>query len=366
MFHIPIISPVLRNVMRIVSAVVFLLTILSAFGGKINPQYFAIPSVFTLALPYFAILTGIIALFWLCTGRFIFAALAAGTIVLCAGPLKQAFPLNFAKQHEENRLKFTLMSYNILHTDDMRNPDSKTNRAVEYLLHSGVDVICMAELRNFSPKELRKASPMLIDSLIKAYPFRAGLSSTDIKIMSKYPVDRMGITDADTQTRFDMFNVHFPGGHNLRVAMVHLPSYNLTEEERRVVSDMKSVDGAKQSVKELKGSILQKLRNSFRERARMAEKLRAAIDTVTGPLIVCGDFNDVPASWTYNIIMGDDMHDAYTETNFGPTWTYNAHFFYFHIDQMLYRGPLKALKVRKGKINTSDHYPLIGEFEFTE
>ena len=40
--------------------------------------------------------------------------------------------------------------------------------------------------------------------------------------------------------------------------------------------------------------------------------------------------------------------------------------FYFHIDQMLYRGPLKALSLKVGKINTSDHYPLIGVFEFTD
>ena len=40
--------------------------------------------------------------------------------------------------------------------------------------------------------------------------------------------------------------------------------------------------------------------------------------------------------------------------------------FYFHIDQILYKGDLKALSVRKGKIKTSDHYPLLSEFEFTK
>ena len=40
--------------------------------------------------------------------------------------------------------------------------------------------------------------------------------------------------------------------------------------------------------------------------------------------------------------------------------------FYFHIDQMLYRGNLEALSLKIGKINSSDHYPLIGEFAFTK
>ena len=119
-------------------------------------------------------------------------------------------------------------------------------------------------------------------------------------------------------------------------------------------------------MKEFKGSIRQKMRKAFRHRAEDAEALRECIDEIPRdvPLIVCGDFNDVPASWCYNMIRGDDLRDAYEETNFGPAITYNLHAFYFHIDQMLYRGPLVALDLTVNKINTSDHYPLIGEFQF--
>ena len=63
--------------------------------------------------------------------------------------------------------------------------------------------------------------------------------------------------------------------------------------------------------------------------------------------------------------MADDLNDAYSETNFGPTFTYNKHLFLFHIDQILYKGDLKALKVERGSIDTSDHYPLLAEFELT-
>lgn len=366
MFHIPIVSPVVRNVLRAVSILFYLLMMLSAYGGRINPEYMATPSVLTLALPYFTVITGIIILYWLLCRRFIFAGIGVLAIVACAGPVGEAFPLSFPKKAAEGAATFRLMSYNILHTDDMRQPDYPGNRALEYILHSGVDIVAMAELYNFSPDEFRNATPQLIDSVAKAYPYRAGLNSTDIKIMSKYPVDRMGIIGAEGRVSYDFFKVHFPGGRRVVVAMVHLPSFNLSEKERQVVSEMRTVGGAKESMRELKGSIFQKLRTSFRDRARVASRLREAIDTVKGNLIVCGDFNDVPASWSYSLLKGDDMRDAYTETNFGPTFTYNAHLFYFHIDQVLYRGDLKALSVKRGKINTSDHYPLITEFEFTE
>lgn len=370
MFSIPLINPIFRLVMRIVSVVVFVLTIASAYGGRVNPEYLTLPAILCLALPYFATATIALTIFWLLSRRIFFTALGVLTIVACMSPLSQAMPLSFSKKAADGEQTFKIMSWNVLHTQDLREPDSPTNRAVEYMIASGADVICLAELNDFSQSELRKAGPALIDSLMRTYPYRAGLSSTDIKVMSKYPVNRSGISlmSGNGHHRFDFFKVNFPHGKVLNVGMVHLYSYDLSEEERQVVKEMKTVDGAKKSVKEFKGTIMHKMRNAFRKRAENARELREAIDSIrpSAPLIVCGDFNDVPESWTYNIIRGDDMRDAYAETNFGPTFTYNLHAFYFHIDQMLYRGPLEALSLKVGKIKTSDHYPLIGEFAFKE
>lgn len=370
MISIPLLNPLLRLVLKILSVIVFILTILAAYGGKCNPEYMTIPAVLCLGFQYLACLTVVITVLWALSGRFIFTGLGVLTIVACLTPLSQVVPVKFSKNAAEGETTFKIISWNVLHTNDIRQPDSHTNRAVEYMIESGADVICLAELNNFSSNELKNASPALIDSLMRTYPFRAGLSSTDIKILSKYPVDRSGQSLAGEKGshRFDFFKVHFPGGKVLNVGMVHLYSYDLSEEEREVVKDMKSVNGAKESVKEFKGSIMAKLRNAFKRRAENARNLRDVINNIrpNAPLIICGDFNDVPASWTYNLVKGDDMRDAYAETNFGPTFTYNLHLFYFHIDQMLYRGNLEALSLKVGKINTSDHYPLIGEFAFTE
>lgn len=354
--------------MRIFSLVVWTLTIVSAFGGKFNPEYFALPAVLCLALPYLAIASVIFTVFWAVKCRFFFAALGVLALAVCLGPLGQAIPLGSPKKAEPGQSTFKIMSWNVLHTTDTRKPDYKGNRAIEHIIGSGADIVCLAELNDFGPGELKNAPQTLTDSLFRTYPYKAGLSSSDIKILSKYPVGRTGIPLSDGNgrpRRFDIFKVSLPG-NTLTVAMVHLYSYDLSEEERQVVTEIKSVDSAKSSVKEFKGSILSKLKNAFKMRAQDATGLREVIDGIPGPLIVCGDFNDVPASWAYNIVRGDDLRDAYAETNLGPTFTYNLHAFYFHIDQMLYRGPLEALDLKVGKINSSDHYPLLGEFTFTE
>lgn len=365
-----IISPFFFLAMRILSIIVYGATIIAAFGGRINPDYLTFPSLLCLALPYFAIFSVVLIIFWALTRKIIFCGLGIFTIVICLTPLSDAFPLGSSRNATEGRMKFKIISWNVLHTTDIRQPGYKGNRAVEFMVNSGADVICLTELRYLAPPELHDLSESLRDSLFSIYPYHAGVKGHDLKILSKFPVERMERykVDGDGNCRYDLYKINFPEENTLLVAMVHLFSFGLSEEERNVVTEINSMETAKTSLKEFKGSIHQKLRNAFRNRAEDATELRSLLDDIPLdiPLIVCGDFNDVPSSWAYNIIRGDDLRDAYAETNFGPAITYNLHAFYFHIDQMLYRGPIEALDLTVGKINTSDHYPLIGEFEFCD
>lgn len=365
MSSFPIVGPILRLALRVLSLIIWGLTILAAYGGRFDTDYFSVPAIFCLILPYLAILSGVFIIYWLLTRKIVFAAIGALAIVACVDPLSQVFPINSAKTPTPGAQTFRIMSWNILHLDDLAKPEYEGNRAVEFLINSEADVICLAELDNFT-SELKKVPGELVDSLFSVYPYRAGQKGTDLKVLSKYPVeaiDNSGLAPFRSR-RFDFFRISMPR-HSLTVAVAHLYSYDLSEEERQVVSEIKSVETAKTSVREFKGPILGKMRNAFPRRAENARLLREVIDHTPGPLIVCGDFNDVPESWAYNIIRGDDMRDAYTETNFGPTYTYNKHLFLFHIDQMLYRGPLRALSLKVLKFNSSDHYPLSAKFEFT-
>lgn len=362
-----IISPFILLALRILSILIFLATLLAAFGGKMNPTYFTFPALFCLAFPYFAILTILITVFWIFKRKIILSAMGVGTIILCLTPLSVAFPLSASKKAVEGSQTFKILSWNVLHTRDIRKPEYEGNRAIEFMIDSEADIIGLAEMKNFD-EELTGVPEDLKEELFKTYPYRAGLNTTDIKVLSKYPVERMDFSHPNDyeQYRFDFFRITFPENRILIVGMVHLFSYSLTNEERKVVTEIKSVEMAKTSLNEFKGPIRSKLSQAFPRRAENASYLRSVIDDISPeiPLIVCGDFNDVPVSWTYNLVRGDDMRDAYAETNFGPAITYNLHAFYFHIDQMLYRGPIEALNLKVEKINSSDHYPLLGEFSF--
>lgn len=361
-------------VLRMASIILYLLTVAAAFGGLCNPEYSTLPSVLVLALPYLAIATLTVGLIWICTGGFVTGALAAVALYVSWGTLKDVTPMSSAKEAYDSTQTFKLITFNCLHFADTTKSHLPGNRAIKYLTGSDADIICLQELISFeSSGEIHHWSRGLIDSLYAAYPYRAGDNGRDLKILSKYPVEMKTLTSNDPEEEeywknrrcWALFEVDI-NGFKLPIIDFHLDSYNLTDEEREVVTDIKGVRTAKRSYTEFRHEIFPKLGVAFRSRAASVKDLVATTEGIT-PLIACGDFNDVPGSWSYRQMRDAGFKDAYSETNFGPTNTFNQFLLLFHIDQIFYRGAgLRALKVKRLKLNTSDHYPLEATFEYTK
>ena len=369
-----IISPLIRLALKIASIVLFIVTLAAAYGGKVNPEYMTVPSILVLALPYLAIATLLAGIGWLLSGRLIMAGLAGLTLFAGWGTLQDVTPLSFSKQPEDPRRTFTLLTFNSLHLADTTKRDLPGNRAIKFLTECGADIICLQELENLEdPKEIHHWSRELMDSLYKVYPYRAASTdpcARDLKVLSKFPVEYIPMTSKDPDEaeywrkhrRWALFEVEVKG-LKLPVLNFHMTSYNLSDTEREVVTDIKGVNSAKKSIKEFRYEIFPKLGEAFRTRAQNVKEMISTTSEYK-TIIACGDFNDVPASWSYGLMRKAGFNDAYPETSFGPTNTFNQFLFLFHIDQIFYRGHrLKALKTRRHRINTSDHYPIEATFE---
>lgn len=355
---------ILTNIARALSIVLYLLTIVAAYGGHLNPYLWATPSIFTLALPYLAMLCMLAAVAWAISGKLISSALGVVVLVACWAPIMQAVPFGSEKKPSAPPSdRFTLLTYNIMGGIDMNDPTSEQGTTIRYVLASGADIVVAQEFGFMSREGLVTTPQPLIDSLKKAYPYRINDGRRYFSILSKFPVR---YTDEQRDTNYsDAVYTLDVRGRKLTVVNVHLASYQLSDTERDMLGNINSVRSARAGLREFKGSMLSKMKEAFRSRADNAEYVRGRIDAISGPVIVCGDFNDVPASWAYRKVKGDNLRDAYAETNFGHKVTYHAHRMPFHIDQILYGGDLKALNVKRVKEGASDHYPLLATFEFT-
>ncbi len=354
-------------VLRIASVVLYLLTIAAAYGGRINPEYFAYSSCLTLVLPYLAIATVAVTVIWFCFGKIFTGGLGVLSLIASWGPVTTAVPLHSSSAPEDEKRTFTLLTYNILHgidqmqhrSDSIGMVSQKGNPAIEFIIHSGADIVNIQEMADINDEnEIPNISDYL-DTIRKIYPYRIENTATDRKVLSKFPVTLVRNT-----SWYNIYKIRTPWG-GLNLINMHIPSYSLNNNERQVVKEIVSIKRSEEGIKELKGSVMEKLNEAFKFRAQVVKDLKKTIESISGPLIVAGDFNDVPESYAYRLVRSSGLEDAYVQTSFGPAITYNQHGFLFHLDQVFYRpDPLKALSVTKGRIKSSDHYPLTAKFEW--
>ena len=147
--------------------------------------------------------------------------------------------------------------------------------------------------------------------------------------------------------------MQLPNGKQLRIVDFRLQSYHLSF-------------GKNMSVRvspDAKPSPIERMKRSFALRGSDAAAVRAAIDASPANLIVCGDMNDVSTSHTYRVIKGHDLIDAWADVGRGYAYTYNRHGLRFRIDHVLYRGDITALNAHRLAGGSSDHYPLLVEFD---
>jgi endonuclease/exonuclease/phosphatase family metal-dependent hydrolase len=76
------------------------------------------------------------------------------------------------------------------------------------------------------------------------------------------------------------------------------------------------------------------------------------------PVIICGDFNDTPTSYTYATI-SKGLTDAFLQSGTGIGKTYVGIFPTLRIDFILLSKELESLQTQTIEKPFSDHYPLI-------
>lgn len=96
-----------------------------------------------------------------------------------------------------------------------------------------------------------------------------------------------------------------------------------------------------------------------------AQQLLAAIKDVKGPLIVVGDFNDIPSGRAYQL-MRYDFGDAWTESRgTDPGFSYPADKPAKRIDYIFFRSTDRVRTKRAWLVETqaSDHLPVVADLE---
>ena len=151
------------------------------------------------------------------------------------------------------------------------------------------------------------------------------------------------------------------GDDTLRAFTTHLQSVLFRNKDYHDIEIIKNVDD---SLLAASKSIAKKLAYAFRHRADQAEEVRVRLDRSPFPGFICGDFNDVPNSYTYFTIRGS-WNDAFLRKGFGIGRTFVHLSPTLRIDYILTDPQFEILQCRRFSVPWSDHYPVVTDLQLT-
>ncbi len=342
--------------------------LLSAYGGAIDPNKSVWPQIFGMTFPAWIILMLVMVpvsfIIWRKSALLPTAALLiAMPAILTISPLH----IGGALSQSERASSFSVMTYNVygfvdheFESDDSGGKGAKESRSLQQIIDTQPDIVCMQE--GYNPNYRFK---LQMDTINKIYPYSNFIPEGGEIIFSKYPFKIVPTPQPAWHTaHYSAYELDVDG-HPLLVVNCHLQSIGLTPDDKalyRELTDKRIESPTRSELSKVKNSILSKLAIAFKLRAEQARHIRQFLEEHPGNAILVGDFNDVQGNYAYRCICSAGMRDAYADSGFGPTITYIDNRFYFHIDQIFYRGDMRAVDIVRGDIKSSDHYPMTATF----
>jgi endonuclease/exonuclease/phosphatase family metal-dependent hydrolase len=184
---------------------------------------------------------------------------------------------------------------------------------------------------------------------------------SDNQILTKYPIIRSGDIKG-LPNKCGVWADLKISGDTVRVIGLHLQTTSIRPEDTQFLEKHEYIHDKDRDNKVR--SITGRLVDNNISRAKQAELVATFLGETPYKTIVCGDFNDVPLSYTYNTI-AKDLDDTFSKMANGFAYTYNTRYKLLRIDHILVSPSIDVASYEvDNKVKLSDHYPVISRLKF--
>lgn len=340
--------------------VVIVLMATVGYAGSLNPTVHPTMATLTLAFPFFLFFNLCFLVFWLCV-RWKWALLPIAGMVVCFQPVHKYMPVNIGSTNTDGAIK--ILSYNLGGFEggggDKDMIESAATRIMDYLYNCDADIICLQEAAQ------GRVQNQLTDTLQEKYQYyceRIKPGGGDVlSVFSRYPILRATEVDYPSKGNITvayLFNIQ---GQDVVVVNNHLETNGLSLDDRANFVGL--VEG-NMTTTEAQGEgrmLFSKVSAAAAKRAPQAQAVQKFIENERSKgrsVIVCGDFNDNPLSYTVRTI-GQGLTDCFVSTGCGPGWSYHKNMMLVRIDHIFCSDEWEPIDAQiDTKITASDHYPI--------
>ena len=350
-----------RNILLAVNIVLIVALLLAYISIYINPSITSLPALFGLAYPYIVAANIIMALVWAIFRKWL--ALIS-VIAIAAGFGYMHDFMRFRNHGNEIHHDLKVMSYNVrlfnIYEDTEKNSYWKM---IQLMKKEDPGILCIQEYfvrdnPSTADQKLRDALGSNLQTHIKLV--KSGASSYyGIATVTRYHIINRGNIIHPGSSSLTIFTDVVVDTDTFRIYNNHLQSFRLRHIEGNLLSEIAREDpgGSMDNI----AGLYKSLTEGFASRSIQVDRVRRHIETSPYPVIVAGDFNDTPISYTYHR-MRRGLKDAFVEAGYGAGFTYKGKYPPNRIDYIFYNKDFDCNDFDIVKVRYSDHYPIIAYF----
>lgn len=325
--------------------------LLCALVPYVVPASWSTLSILAIGAEWIVLINLLFMIGWLFTNHKAWSILSCMAIVLSLGIVSSMVSHGIADTDDNYPHRLTVMSYNTHRMGNFKKHDE--NDVLRYIHEQDADIICLQEV------EVYKDSHFLTLWELKKYMDRHPYTYIDFitynshrqfgnVVFSKYPLINKETIRYESSTNISNHCDIIVDGDTVRLISNHL------ESNRFDNSAISSTDSMLNHAEQLS----RRIGSTAKRRALQAQAVHEVVKASPYPVIVAGDFNDVPGSYTYRKI-ADGLQDCFLSSS----WCRLGHTFVKHgvgirIDYILCDKKMRTQSFVIDHVPHSDHFPI--------
>ncbi|MFI3263068.1 MAG: endonuclease/exonuclease/phosphatase family protein [Rikenellaceae bacterium] len=322
-----------------------------------------------LIMPILYIINIVIFLYLIIKSKYILSIIPLAALLLTFTTATSMYGINLFKRYDDSKYKIKILTYNThgyrdtdfkLKFDEMMNELDSISADILFLQEfSATKVLSLDSIQSRLPK-YKYIHLHISDSTSTTQTTGSGIA-----ILSRYPlINQVNIDFEDTSNRFMVSNAII-GSDTLTLINVHLQStgVNITDANNlRNIQDSLSLLKDTAVYKNTLIPLYEKLLVSNSKRRTQTDKVAKFITSSKHPVILCGDFNSVPSSYTYRCFTSrHGLKDPFLRFGVGYEATYKLFKELLRIDYILHSEDYTSVSFNVPHLKYSDHYPVYTE-----
>lgn len=355
-----------------IGAMLWLLLCLAA--AYVHPDTFRYIGLFTLSTPIAILANIFFSLFWLIfSTRKLRALLSVATLLVCYKLVGMIWGMSYFKTNDmaagSNRLKVLHWNAHGMGIFENGKSSQHERKMMDYIFMANADIVCLPEFATPKEKIMTPAAKAIMrHNKYVDYRFQADntLGKTiflGTAVFSKYPISRFKANKLSDYIYMLQGDVAIAEGDTMRMFFVHLSTFGLSDNDKNYIEEISKAKNNVEADMQRSRSYMWKFNYTFLRHAREVALAKSIIDESPYPVIICGDFNDLPASYTYTRFT-QKLDDAFRARGKGLGRTYNRLSPTLRIDYIFYDPKaLKCVGYESSYTTLSDHNPVIANFE---